>query len=43
MSTLDFIFGILTLSSIIILFIGWLSTKYDVAGRAERKKQGYAS
>ena len=39
MTVLDFIYGILVIASIIVLFIGWLGTKYDVVGRDERIKE----
>lgn len=33
MNFLDFLFAILLLIATVILFVGWLSVKYDIVGR----------
>lgn len=38
MTVLDFIFGVILLVVILIMFISWLSAKYDLVGKNEENK-----
>lgn len=38
MTILDFIFGVILLVVILIMFISWLSAKYDLVGKNEENK-----